>query len=1580
MPSNRQIDGEPLRVLSYNLNMLPRGTSGGSFQEERIGNFVKQVVSGDYSVLLLQEVFSASILPDVAQRLLCFQRKLIDSLELVGFKHVAMPRQPSYASMMRYGMTTDTGLLILSKHPITCRGSYTFRSTTRGEQRALKGCLYSKILLPQKQELLVFNVHLKLGKPHVHRGEVCATDDENSSRATVHGGKDSEEMHLDQLVNFVHMVIEQHGGSACPFLFGGNLNFDAVGTDGISHSKQLQSLLHRLEHPPVVSGTLRDLLFEKFGRHFPTRPPRLFFQARAELVPTEYDRPRTQDYLFLGNDRHTPAAAPLLRCTNAHLEKFLAPPLRPFVYLSDHFGVSAEIHFLQPTSGTACKHSVTRSQRGATADEPSLSLRHAMLWWSQTAPDRSPYTLWILELLGMLFMLCFTFRMLPWSEVILPFVALLFSLRWILGNTLVPESIASVTSAALIASGTAPVETATEVDSDCHEPVIRCQSVWQLWEQAVEKHRWSKCLSQRSLDAGILFDPEWIHFGQADARIRDFGSGLLGFGICRGETIGIMSGSNRRAIIADLACLGYGITSVSLAGSPAVIRQILDSRGIRAVICGRSAVLPLLECRSRNLRFLITLQPCEYDEEALAKDVNVELIKYESIEGRGKLNSISPCPFVGGESPYTLILESHGSPQGPAAVASHKIDVLEFTQHDVLRAIDSLHRTGVLAASQEGDKKDLFVWQTPFSSLFQRIFALAMLLNGDCVACSENMRLQDSLRYFQPTILVAQPSLFYASEAHFRMNQRKWTRLYRYLFMTVYAFRSQLIHSHHRDSSSLRWLFFRSFQRQIGGKVRKLILSVTDTSTPFSLHEFIAVCYTPCIREVFFSQQSGIFAVDGASAPNTILKLDTCSTAQCETGLSAASIGRLMVSMKSLHPPGFQGPWKNYDIAATWTNSSLPAKQLLLLGPVDALLWPVDYLYACAVELEREYSQSRFVFDIFVTCENGKPLVAVVHPNKELIEWEWRNQFPRMADKQLGWTELVSFATPLILNDLEHIATDRKFHPSHVVAAIHMHPHAFSEHSDFMTPHGRLRRHRLSEYFQRYVQRIYGLRGNLQTTGRVGASTGSHSIRSASPDMTDSRTNSEMHLDKLMPSPPLETPPNVAPPPQSDVCTLKPTLELKVPVAVDIGGTMAKVVYLRPPGSSSLPSFVQREFSSLERAMTPDLRFFTEECLKNSTHSDSEYVGELCFAKLESKLVPEFVKYLQGSHVAEKYKKEHVASVRATGGGAFKYAPLIQSELGVRLRVVKEMDSVVCGLNLLLRIAPESIFTVDCETGSPLPHKLERCIESPHPFLIVNIGSGISIVKCSSSDGSYERVGGSAIGGATFWGLVRTMTKVQTWDEVLEITRVDGPGDNTNVDLLVGDIYGFNAKELPNMLSVDTVASTFGKLGTDRFCRTSAHVRRPSLSLSDDDHFDDMRQNDTPPATKSDSSLVDDSHSQAPTTVPGGLRVGARDSTPAASAASFGGTAVSPIDIVRSLLIMIANNVTQLAYLHCRTEGITRVFFTGGFVRDNPIVWRQISKSIGYWSKGQLHAHFLAHDGYLGALGTATMELPATRE
>lgn len=87
------------------------------------------------------------------------------------------------------------------------------------------------------------------------------------------------------------------------------------------------------------------------------------------------------------------------------------------------------------------------------------------------------------------------------------------------------------------------------------------------------------------------------------------------------------------------------------------------------------------------------------------------------------------------------------------------------------------------------------------------------------------------------------------------------------------------------------------------------------------------------------------------------------------------------------------------------------------------------------------------------------------------------------------------------------------------------------------------------------------------------------------------------------------------------------------------------------------------------------------------------------------------------------------------------------------------------------------------------------------PYILVTMGSGVSILKVSSPT-CVERVSGTALGGGSFWGLCKLLTDVGNFDELIDLV---GNGCAANVDLLVGDIYGRNYSSIG--LSSDLSAS-----------------------------------------------------------------------------------------------------------------------------------------------------------------------------
>ena len=76
-------------------------------------------------------------------------------------------------------------------------------------------------------------------------------------------------------------------------------------------------------------------------------------------------------------------------------------------------------------------------------------------------------------------------------------------------------------------------------------------------------------------------------------------------------------------------------------------------------------------------------------------------------------------------------------------------------------------------------------------------------------------------------------------------------------------------------------------------------------------------------------------------------------------------------------------------------------------------------------------------------------------------------------------------------------------------------------------------------------------------------------------------------------------------------------------------------------------------------------------------------------------------------------------------------------------------------------------------------------------------------------------------------------------------------------------------------------------------------------------------------------------------------------------------------DVCHALMLMVTNNIGQIAYLLARLHSIQHIFFSGTFLRhsSDPIAAIALSKAIAFWSGGAMKAMFLRHEGYFGALG-----------
>lgn len=227
-------------------------------------------------------------------------------------------------------------------------------------------------------------------------------------------------------------------------------------------------------------------------------------------------------------------------------------------------------------------------------------------------------------------------------------------------------------------------------------------------------------------------------------------------------------------------------------------------------------------------------------------------------------------------------------------------------------------------------------------------------------------------------------------------------------------------------------------------------------------------------------------------------------------------------------------------------------------------------------------------------------------------------------------------------------------------------------------------------------------------------------------------------------------------------------------VAADIGGSLAKVVY-----------------------------FSRENC-----HAESG--GRLHFLSFETDKIDDCIEYLrllQSRHKQTNGAKATELSVQATGGGAYKFYNRIKERLGVNVQREDEMECLIMGLDFFITEIPMEVFTYD-DVNPDDAVRYQETRSDIYPYLLVNIGSGVSMIKVSGPS-QFQRIGGTSLGGGTLWGLLSLLTGARNFDDMLAMAD---KGDNGAVDLLVGDIYGEGTGYEKIGLSERTIASSFGKV------------------------------------------------------------------------------------------------------------------------------------------------------------------------
>ena len=387
--------------------------------------------------------------------------------------------------------------------------------------------------------------------------------------------------------------------------------------------------------------------------------------------------------------------------------------------------------------------------------------------------------------------------------------------------------------------------------------------------------------------------------------------------------------------------------------------------------------------------------------------------------------------------------------------------------------------------------------------------------------------------------------------------------------------------------------------------------------------------------------------------------------------------------------------------------------------------------------------------------------------------------------------------------------------------------------------------------------------------------------------------------------------------------------------------------------------------------------------------------GVYSFLKFETRWMLNFLEVLKSLDFPP-------ISLSATGGGAFKvfaarcaemypdtslhslvqFSPAFQRTIGATIEPCDEMTSLVRGFRFCFEVRAscaarpglqptmrhsqtqeQEAFTYNQHSSNDPAWKKEGMLpgSADDGVLLVNIGSGVSLLKLQAGHaaeepnarrwripnlGSVERISGCSVGGATFLGLSRLLTRAESFDEAVSLA---GMGDNSRIAMLVKDIYGGEYSRLG--LPGDVVAADFGKMSTVEEVVITDSNGKPVGHLP-------------PPAVESSTPSREE---YPPTDIHGHVGQLPRSRSVAGSTLSRSHI-VSEADLTRGLLVLVLNNIAQVAFMNAQAHGLKQIFFTGGFLREG-VMMNVLTSALKFWSGGSMQAGFLKHNTYFGAMG-----------
>ena len=261
---------------------------------------------------------------------------------------------------------------------------------------------------------------------------------------------------------------------------------------------------------------------------------------------------------------------------------------------------------------------------------------------------------------------------------------------------------------------------------------------------------------------------------------------------------------------------------------------------------------------------------------------------------------------------------------------------------------------------------------------------------------------------------------------------------------------------------------------------------------------------------------------------------------------------------------------------------------------------------------------------------------------------------------------------------------------------------------------------------------------------------------------------------------------------ENDTIKIK-NINNKILIGLDIGGSLTKISIVTEKEEKQINDFLlsQKNYEQIE--IDKYYLYLTNFPTINFENNISSLINEL------KKIIK-------------------IDKIEATGGGAYKFYKFAKNTLNIEFIKHDELQSLKYGYQFMN--VYHSFYEKDNNNKN---FKLKSELKFPH--ISANIGSGVSILKVSSPF-TYERIGGTLMGGGTLIGLSKLIFGIDDFDEILELAS---KGKYENVDLTKNDL----ANESKDKDTTENVSiSSLGKIHEFIRLGKKEEIKKEDIALS----------------------------------------------------------------------------------------------------------------------------------------------------